>query len=72
VKINRKGEKLIKLGYSACQFLAEDRRCSVYPARPKDCQDYYCWEQEDTTVFDFAQFLHLSPAEVRRWEQEQK
>ncbi|MBV8094142.1 MAG: YkgJ family cysteine cluster protein [Acetobacteraceae bacterium] len=71
VKINRKREKLIKAGYDTCQFLGQDRRCTVYPARPKDCRGYYCWEAEDTTVFEFAQFFHINPARLRKLEGEE-
>jgi hypothetical protein len=56
VEVTRKGEKLIKSDHSACQFLGEDRRCTVYSARPRDCQEYVCWDQYDTTVYDFAYF----------------
>jgi hypothetical protein len=56
VEVTRKGEKLIKSAYDACQFLGEGRRCTVYAARPRDCREYVCWDQYDTTVFDFAKF----------------
>jgi uncharacterized protein len=56
VEVTRKGEKLIKSGYDTCQFLDANRRCTVYPARPKDCQEYICWDQHDSTVYDFAYF----------------
>ncbi len=60
VEVTRKGEKLIKSGYDACQFLGENRRCTVYSARPRDCREYVCWDQYDTTVYDFAKF-HQRP-----------
>ncbi len=60
VEVTRKGEKLIKSGYDACQFLGENRRCTVYSARPRDCREYVCWDQYDTTVYDFAKF-HQQP-----------
>jgi Fe-S-cluster containining protein len=56
VKITRKREKLIKAMDETCQFLGPDRRCTVYSARPRDCRGYVCWDQDDSTVFDFAQF----------------
>jgi hypothetical protein len=56
VEVTRKGEKLIKSGYDTCQFLSADRRCTVYSARPRDCQEYICWDQHDSTVYDFAYF----------------
>ena len=66
VEKTRKGSKRIKSGFATCQFLGENRRCGVYEARPKDCRGYVCWNQEDTTVFDFARFYQLSIAEVRQ------
>jgi Fe-S-cluster containining protein len=62
----RKGEKRIKTGFGTCQFLGNDRRCTVYEARPKDCRGYVCWNQEDTTVFDFARFLQIPVAKLRK------
>ena len=61
----RRGLKRIKAGYETCQFLDNDRRCSVYAARPKDCRGYVCWNQPDTTVFEFAKFLQ-KPVDVLR------
>ena len=61
----RKGSKRIKAGYETCQFLGEDRMCTVYAARPKDCRGYYCWEQADNTVHEFARFLQRDPAALR-------
>ena len=46
IEKTRKGEKRIKQGYKTCQFLGENRMCSVYEARPKDCRGYVCWNQE--------------------------
>ena len=57
VEKTRRGSKRIKAGYETCQFLDNDRRCSVYAARPKDCRGYVCCNQPDTTVFEFAKFL---------------
>lgn len=59
LEITRKGEKRIKQGYKTCQFLTEDRLCGVYEARPQDCRGYVCWNQEDTTVYDYAAFLQV-------------
>lgn len=66
VEKTRKGEKLIKSGDRTCQFLGADRRCTVYSARPRDCREYVCWDQDDTTVYDFARFLQLPVAKLRR------
>ena len=56
----------IKRHDETCQFLGADRRCTVYESRPKDCRGYVCWNQEDTTVFDYARFFQLSIGEVRQ------
>ena len=66
VEVTKKGEKRIKEGFKSCQFLTEDRMCGVYEARPSDCRGYVCWNQEDTTVFEFARFFQLPVAEVRK------
>ncbi len=65
VERTRSGEKRIKAGFRTCQFLSEDRLCTVYEARPKDCRGYVCWNQEDETVYDFARFLQTPPAALR-------
>jgi Fe-S-cluster containining protein len=65
VERTRSGEKRIKAGFRTCQFLSEDRLCTVYEARPKDCRGYVCWNQEDETVYDFARFLQTQPAGLR-------
>lgn len=73
VEVTRKGEKLIKSGYDACQFLGEDRRCTVYSARPRDCREYVCWDQHDSTVYDFAKFYQQSiPRQQREAETERE
>ena len=66
VERNRKGSKRIKSGFGTCQFLGENRRCTVYEARPRDCRGYVCWNQEDTTVFEFARFFQKPVAELRK------
>jgi Fe-S-cluster containining protein len=66
IEVTRKGEKRIKAGYTTCQFLGSDRRCTVYQARPADCRGYVCWNQEDTTVYDFASFLQFPVETLRR------
>ena len=68
VEKTRKGERLIKSGYDTCQFLAPDRRCTVYAARPRNCREYVCWDQEDGTVYDFARFFQTPIAKMRRIE----
>jgi Fe-S-cluster containining protein len=72
VEKTRKGEKLIKSGYDTCQFLGEDRRCTVYAGRPKNCREYVCWDQNDTTVYDYARFLQYSIAKNQRMEKKAK
>jgi Fe-S-cluster containining protein len=68
VEVTRKGEKLIKSGYDTCQFLSEERRCTVYSARPRDCREYVCWDQHDSTVYDFAYFYQKAIGAQRRAE----
>jgi Fe-S-cluster containining protein len=65
VEVTRKGEKLIKSGFDTCQFLAADRTCTVYAARPENCRGYVCWDQDDTTVFDYAKFFQLPVTALR-------
>ncbi len=65
VEITRRRKKLIKSGYDTCQFLAADRTCSVYSARPKNCREYVCWDQDDTTVYDYASFFQRAVADLR-------
>ena len=62
----RAGKKRIKQADRTCQFLDNRRRCSVYEARPTDCRGYNCWEQPDTTVYDFARFLQRPIRAQRR------
>jgi len=68
VEKTRKGEKLIKSGYDTCQFLGPDRRCTVYSARPRDCREYVCWDQHDSTVYDFAYFYQTAIDAQKRTE----
>ncbi len=72
VERTRKGGRRIKTGYEVCQFLGEDRLCTVYEARPRDCRGYVCWNQSDDTVYRFAQFLQSAPADLRRQEKEER
>lgn len=72
VEKTRKGEKRIKSGYDTCQFLKGNRLCGVYEARPKDCRGYVCWNQDDDTVFRFAQFYQSPVAKVRKDEAEER
>lgn len=71
VERTRKGSKRIKSGYTTCQFLGEDRMCTVYEARPKDCRGYVCWNQPDRTVYEYAEFFQTSPAALREEEKQQ-
>ncbi|MEI7712858.1 MAG: YkgJ family cysteine cluster protein [Rhodospirillales bacterium] len=72
LETTRKGEKRIKSGYKTCQFLTEDRMCGVYEARPQDCRGYVCWNQEDTTVWDYAAFLQMPVAKLLEREKDMK
>ena len=72
VEKTRKGEKRIKSGYDTCQFLKPNRLCGVYEARPKDCRGYVCWNQEDDTVFRFAQIYQVPVRTVRKQEAEER
>lgn len=65
VHVTRAGRKRIKAGYETCQFLGEDRRCTVYAARPSDCGGYYCWDQPDDTVYEFARFAQTQVVALR-------
>ncbi len=71
VEVTRKGEKLIKSGYDTCQFLGPERRCTVYSARPTDCRQYVCWDQHDSTVYDFAYFYQKGIGTQQRAEAKQ-
>ena len=66
VERTRNGRKRIKSGFATCQFLGDDRRCTVYAARPRDCRGYVCWNQQDTTVYEFARFFQISVPQLRQ------
>lgn len=72
VEVTRKGERLIKSGDDTCQFLAGDRTCTVYEARPTDCREYVCWDQDDMTVYEFARFFQMPVARLRKVEKAEK
>lgn len=72
VERTRKGEKCIKTGTGTCQFLGNDRRCTVYDGRPRDCRGYVCWNQEDTTVFDFARFFQMPVSKLRKQDMDEQ
>jgi hypothetical protein len=72
VKVTRSGKKRIKSGNETCQFLGPDRTCTVYEARPTDCRGYVCWDQDDTTVYDYARFVQLPVAKLRKVEREEE
>jgi|HubBroStandDraft_1064217.scaffolds.fasta_scaffold18967_2 Fe-S-cluster containining protein len=72
VKKTRAGRKRIKAGDEACQFLGEDRSCTVYAARPRDCRGYVCWDQDDNTVYDFARFTQFGVDELRKIEEKEE
>jgi Fe-S-cluster containining protein len=66
--VNRRGQRLIKRWDESCQFLGADRRCTVYAARPRHCREYVCWDQDDSTVYEFARHVVLPVREVKRLE----
>jgi len=68
VEVTRRGKKRIKSGDDTCQFLAADRTCTVYAARPTNCRGYVCWEDDDE-VYEWAKFLQLPIAAQRKLEQ---
>ncbi len=72
VKVTRSGRKRIKSGDETCQFLGADRKCTVYEARPTDCRGYVCWDQDDTTVYDFARFTQFGVDELRKTEEKEE
>ena len=72
VKKTRAGRKRIKAGDEACQVLGEDRTCTVYAARPRDCRGYVCWDQDDNTVYDFARFTQFGVDELRKIEEKEE
>jgi len=72
IERTRKGEKRIKTGTGTCQFLGNDRRCTVYDGRPRDCRGYVCWNQEDTTVFDFARFFQMPVSKLRKQDMDEQ
>ena len=61
------GEHLIKQGLQVCQFLGEDRRCTVYEARPNRCRAYHCWEEtgDASVVYRLAAFVQRPLPAVR-------
>jgi Fe-S-cluster containining protein len=71
VKVTRAGKKRIKEADITCQFLGKDRSCTVYEARPTNCRGYVCWDQDDKTVYEFARFMQMSSAKLRKKEAEE-
>ena len=66
--VSRRGLRTIKGWDETCQFLGSDRRCTVYAARPTDCRGYVCWDQDDTTVYEFARHVVMPMRAVKRLE----
>ena len=60
--------KRIKAGNETCQFLGNDRSCTVYEARPFNCRLYVCWYEPDKTVYEFAALAQLPLGKLRRSE----
>ena len=71
VKVTRAGMKRIKEADITCQFLGKDRSCTVYEARPTNCRGYVCWDQDDKTVYEFARFMQMPAAALRKKEAEE-
>ncbi len=71
VQVTRAGKKRIKEADISCQFLGKDRSCTVYDARPTNCRQYVCWDQDDKTVFEFARFAQLSIPALHKKESEE-
>ena len=69
-KTTRAGKKWLKDADKTCQFLGENRSCTVYSARPTNGRGYVCWNQDDKTVYDFASFYQKKPAAMRKVEDE--
>ena len=46
--------------------------CRDVAARPKDCRGYVCWNQEDDTVFRFAQVYQLPVTKLRKLEADER
>jgi Fe-S-cluster containining protein len=70
VEVTRRGKKHIKSEFGTCQFLSANHRCTVYEARPKDCREYVCWDQDETTVYDFAKFVQMPVAKQQKLDDE--
>jgi Fe-S-cluster containining protein len=67
----RAGRRRIKNYDETCQFLGEDRRCTVYDARPTHCRGYVCWDRPDRTVYEFASMALLPVRTLRRLERQE-
>src|SRR5258706_4000759 len=68
----RARRRRIKNYDETCQFLGDDRRCTVYHARPTNCRGYVCWDQPDRTVYEFASMTLLPVRKLRRLEREER
>ena len=71
IHVTRAGKKRIKDELTTCQFLGEDRGCTVYSARPTNCRGYVCWDQDDKTVYEFARFHQMSMEALRKKEDDE-
>ena len=69
--VGRRGRRYIKSYDETCQFLGEDRRCTVYDARPTNCRGYVCWDQPDRTVYEFASMALLPVRKLRQLERQE-
>ncbi len=71
VQITRAGKMWLKDEHETCQFLGANHACTVYEARPTPCRGYVCWDQDDKTVYNFAQFAQLTTKKMREVEKEE-
>src|ERR1700710_2892024 len=71
VQITRAGKMWLKDEGETCQFLGADHACTVYEGRPTPCRGYVCWDQDDKTVYNFAQFAQLTTKKMREVEKEE-
>ncbi len=42
---HEEGHLLLRMDQPACPFLTAERRCSIYPVRPKQCRTWPFWEE---------------------------
>lgn len=68
------GNEILKHHYNPCPFLKAGK-CSVHPARPQVCRDYFCWNRRDLSYETATAFyesgvrqgrvlVHQTPKEI--------